>query len=258
MTIHYNAVKRVFQMRAWLGALLLLTVTSEAQAGCLYLLRHTLEKPAPEAVAFVQRVSDTVGVSANFKINAVRFGASTPIAAATTCLGKRHIVYDKDEFLWFKEGRTDWQSLGILIHEIAHHLNGDTSGNAEEPWTRELKADYLAGFIIARLGGTEYEARAFPRVLSEEGSDSHPPRAKRLAMVSDGWRKSQSNMAWEAKQCHASEWLSKPFELEMKHCRQVKVCRAGQLEYRVACKVGKDEWDLQPWSKTDSIVALFP
>jgi hypothetical protein len=231
------------------GLLLTLAISSSALAGCVSLMGYKLEDPAPEAIKFIKLITDTVGVKLDFEVRAVNFSKRTPIAMTTRCWGKSYILYDKHNFLWFGSGRTDFKTAGILIHEVGHNFSGDLGGISRKPWQRELTADYLAGFVIARLGGTRLEAISFTQIFNEEGSDSHPPRTMRIKAAQDGWDKSRSNMKWERKQCFYSEWIGKPFEIKLRTYRQLRLCRAGKLEYSIAQKTSEDEWHIQKLSE---------
>ncbi len=221
-----------------------------ASAACINLIGYKLEEPAPEAVKFIKLITDAVGVKLAFEIRAVNFGDRSPIAMTTRCWGKSYILYDKINYLWFGTQKIDFKTAGVLIHEVGHNFSGDLGGISRKPWDREITADYLTGFVIARLGGTRHEAISFTQLLNEEGSDTHPPRSKRIAAAREGWNKARSNMKWEYQQCFQSEWIGKPFEMELGIYRQLRLCRSGKLEYRIAVQITEDEWDLLPLAKT--------
>ena len=226
-------------------------LSSPAYAGCLNLIGHKLETPAPEAVKFVKLITDIVGVKMDFEIRAVNFGNSSPIASTTLCRGKSYILYDKVNYMWFGTNKIDYKTAGVLIHEVGHNFQGDLGGIARKSWDRELNADYLAGFVLAKLGSTKGEAISFTAMLNEHGSDSHPPRAMRIVAAEQGWAKARSNMEWEQSQCFQSEWIGESFEADSNTYRQIRLCRAGKLEYRVAIQLSEDAWDLLPLVKTD-------
>lgn len=85
-----------------------------------------------------------------------------------------------------------WASISVLAHEVGHHFNGDTgfySGWSNQ-WGKELRADYLSGFVLARAGASlEESTRALRSMYSAMGSATHPDTPKRLAALAAGWQK---------------------------------------------------------------------
>lgn len=66
--------------------------------------------------------------------------------------------------------------LGVMAHELGHHVNGDARRLDRLPHDKELIADFLAGFALARAG---VSAEDFGRVLYEisgYGCCTHPAR----------------------------------------------------------------------------------
>ena len=43
--------------------------------------------------------------------------------------------------------------MSVLAHEVGHHVNQDLSwyGQFEHPWTQELQADFISGYVLARM-----------------------------------------------------------------------------------------------------------
>ena len=91
---------------------------------------------------------------------------------------------------------TNWETLTILAHEIAHHLNYHLVNPHPDATFRsmELEADETAGFILYKLGATLEESQRAMRSasVSIEGSYTHPPRAQRLEAIRKGWEKAKS------------------------------------------------------------------
>lgn len=242
---------RIFIRSTVIGLITGMSMIQISWAGCLNLMGYDLENPAPEAIKFVKLITDTIGVQHAFEIRAVDFGDRTPVAFTTLCNGKSYIVYDKINYMWFETNRIDFATAGVLVHEMAHNFSGDLGGIKRKDWDQELTADYLAGFVLAKLGSTEKEATAFTRFLSKGGSKTHPPRSMRVKAIKEGWQKSRITMRWEQTRCIQSEWIGEPFELDYNTYRQLRLCRAGLSEYRLTQKVSDDEWDLLPLSKTE-------
>jgi len=92
---------------------------------------------------------------------------------------------------------TNWETLTILAHEIAHHLNYHLVNPHPDATFRsmELEADETAGFILYKLGATLEESQRAMKSesVSIEGSYTHPPRAQRLEAIRKGWEKARGS-----------------------------------------------------------------
>ena len=82
--------------------------------------------------------------------------------------GERFIFYDA-LFLQKLKQKTadDWSLVGILAHEVGHHVYGHTLIDGHHH-KFELQADYFAGFVLRRLGATLDQAHAAMREISPE------------------------------------------------------------------------------------------
>jgi hypothetical protein len=139
------------------------------------------------AEAVVDRILKPVGLARNF---AVVECPNTQNCFATWQNGVRYIVYD-NSFMKLVEDRTntDWASVSIMAHEIAHHLQGHTGDGTGSRPHKELQADEWSGFVLHQLGATLDEAQIAIRVLQSEAGDyTHPPRSQRLQAIEKGWR----------------------------------------------------------------------
>ena len=91
---------------------------------------------------------------------------------------------------------TNWETITVLAHEIAHHLNYHLVNPHPDATFRsmELEADETAGFILYKLGATLEESQRAMRSasVSIEGSYTHPPRIQRLEAIRKGWEKARS------------------------------------------------------------------
>lgn len=87
-----------------------------------------------------------------------------------------------------------WEKLTILAHEVAHHqlkhLNHGDEIKASLP-ELELEADEMAGYIMYKLGATLKQAQSVMRrpEVSEYGTESHPPRRRRLDEIEKGFKR---------------------------------------------------------------------
>ena len=134
---------------------------------------------------------------------------STPNAQATIDQNGRPYILYNPEFLKSVKSLnftttsiptnvTNWETLTILAHQIAHHLNYHLVNSHPYPvfWNMELEADETAGFILYKLGGTlEESQRAMKSAsVSVEGSYTHPPRSQRLEAIKKGWEKAANKI----------------------------------------------------------------
>jgi len=200
---------------------------------------------SPAALQTINRIAVTMGIKNDFKVIGGKFLKRTPIAAAFICGNVRHVIYDVEKYNWFDENVTDWQTLGVLTHELGHHAGNHMMVDNKPQKLQELEADYLAGFTTARLGATLKEAYSFTNILSEKGSKSHPPRADRRAIAIKGWKDAQEQQSWERKQCVRDDWSGESFPLYGDMCRVVNFCSGGKIAPRVACHKEGETWVIQ-------------
>jgi hypothetical protein len=106
--------------------------------------------------------------------------------------GKRYLFYDPDFLRELAEADdTDWVRLGILAHEVGHHLQGHTVSGAGSSPPIELEADGYAGFVMGLMGASAKEATTYLNRLQAEASATHPARKDRQTAVLKGWEKAQ-------------------------------------------------------------------
>src|SRR5262249_20070403 len=100
----------------------------------------------------------------------------------------------------------NWRTIGILTHEIGHLLSGHTTNGKGSRPPIESDADEWAGWAMFRLGATLAQAQACAVTMDEKGSDTHPPRAVRLASVERGWRSAQGGKMPARVQSFPEKW----------------------------------------------------
>ena len=130
----------------------------------------------------------------------------TPNAQATIDQNGRPYILYNPEFLKsvkslnftttsIPSNMTNWETITVLAHEIAHHLNYHLVNPHPDATFRsmELEADETAGFILYKLGATLEESQRAMKSesVSIEGSYTHPPRAQRLEAIRKGWEKAR-------------------------------------------------------------------
>ena len=137
----------------------------------------------------LNRIMKLTGLPANFELKS----ASVPNACAVVKCDdygncKRYILYSQEFMENIKyETRTNYAELGILAHEIGHHLSGHTLTNNGSRYDTELEADKFAGFMLYKLGATITEVKQCYSILPSTGSSTHPPKSARIAAVSSGY-----------------------------------------------------------------------
>lgn len=153
-----------------------------------------------EAEAAVDRILKVAGLTRNFVIE-----SSYDVDNAESGLdgNNRRYIYYNPEFMDHitNKARTDWAALGIMAHEIGHHLLGhrtDDEGRTpqeeqEMRHRKELEADKYSGFILRYMGASAAEAQSAVEAYgSEIGSPTHPRRNARLEAIRAGWDEASS------------------------------------------------------------------
>ncbi|MEO0679368.1 MAG: hypothetical protein AAF192_03020 [Pseudomonadota bacterium] len=198
---------------------------------------------APRAAKLaVQLILDTVGLQPNFEVLQGKFNRKVG-GFATIRDGRRYIVYDEDEF-HFSAWETDWRGLGLMGHEIAHHLASHTAiydDDGRSPHAAELEADFFAGTALARLGATLEQALIWTEDLNETHGKRHPKRSRRRVEVEAGWRHGRGMVAREGDAC-TPDWESPPVSIEGRSCRVARLCGAEGPSSRISCRDASGRW----------------
>lgn len=130
------------------------------------------------------RIVKQSGLAQTFDIKA----ASIPNAAASIRGEKRVVYYNQEFVVDVSKKKDDWVGLGVIAHEIGHHLNGHTLKAGDGRAEMELEADRYSGFILFKLGAARHEALgAVERFAAPLASLTHPDRDARRAAVINGW-----------------------------------------------------------------------
>ena len=133
-----------------------------------------------EAELAVERIVDYTGVPKNFVV----IEADIANAAAVILGRDRVILYDPTLL-----DVSDWTSLGLLAHEVGHHLSGHTLG-AGGRMDAELEADRFSGFVLGKMGATASEAQEVMSLIPPgSGGGTHPPKTQRVDALRAGWRR---------------------------------------------------------------------
>jgi len=177
-----------------LPALLLGAVPSPAQAQAA---SRATDLPASQAAGIIREITEAVGLQPRFELRAT---TQVGNAAAVVYGGRRYLLYNP-QFLAAvnRAGHTDWAGISILAHEMGHHLNGHTLRAGGSQPEDEMEADEFSGFVLRRLGASLAQAQAAMATASPDaGSATHPGRAPRLAAISRGWGRANTQIVASA------------------------------------------------------------
>lgn len=135
---------------------------------------------------FVRQISEVLGAPA-----VPVFQGNVPNAAATP----GGILYNA-RFLQSLERRAGRLGVvSVLAHEVGHKVNRDDSffTGLTHPWDKELRADHISGYVVAKLGGSLKAATAALRSLYQPyAGPTHPSTPMRIPAVEAGWRQAQA------------------------------------------------------------------
>jgi predicted Zn-dependent protease with MMP-like domain len=145
--------------------------------------------------SIVDRIVRVVGLKKNFYViptNNVTFAQAYNMPNAFN--GSDRVIYYNPAILkqLNKQDSTTWKIIGIVAHEMGHHLNGHIQQNIKGAPKLEIEADEFSGFVVNVLGGTLNNALACIISLpKEEATISHPSKADRMIAVITGWQLAQ-------------------------------------------------------------------
>jgi len=199
-----------------LPALLLSAAASPAQAQSAPSLATDL--PASQAAGIIREITEAVGLQPRFELRAT---TQVGNAAAVVYGGRRYLLYNP-QFLAAvnRAGHTDWAGISILAHEMGHHLNGHTLRAGGSQPDDEIEADEFSGFVLRRLGASLAQAQAAMATASPDaGSATHPGRAPRLAAISRGWGRANTQIVASA-QPGSTQPSAQPIALASRPVRQ--------------------------------------
>ncbi|WP_423735810.1 hypothetical protein [Chitinophaga caseinilytica] len=106
----------------------------------------------------------------------------------------RYVLYSKTAFDSAVDVRhKNWDKMAVYLHELGHHLNGNTSGADDgQKLQNELDADYFSGYNMARLKAPLPESQKYLTMVpnppcEDEELYSHPCLEARTLAVTRGW-----------------------------------------------------------------------
>jgi len=108
----------------------------------------------------------------------------------------QQLILYNPKFMAQIEVSTDskWAAIGIIAHEVGHHINNDATPQnpydaLRHPWQKELEADFYTGKTLALLGANVDDLQKAQRqMFTLWGSPSHPDTIRRIQRINEGWR----------------------------------------------------------------------
>lgn len=167
--------------------MLFLSKESLSQGYCAFngnLCTDGMMQPSSYAIDVTNKVSAVLGVS-GIQV----FSSNTGNACATSYQGYPVITYNQNWF-GFLHNLNPWAPISVIAHEVGHHINLDITwyGAFSHPWTKELRADYVSGYVMMKLGASLNDALvASGTMIDYLGSVSHPDTPKRVEAIRQGY-----------------------------------------------------------------------
>lgn len=203
-----------------------------------------ISSPPPSVQAVVRQISAIAGVMANFE-TALTKSLEGRLAIATIREEKRLIVYDASVYKP-TDTQITWQHVGVLAHEIGHHLAGHTAIRSSDPHVQELEADRFSGYASAMLGGTLGQALSFTDKFSDEDSSTHPGGSRRRIAITEGWRQGETVKRLGGPFC-TPQWIGEKLLLGGQECRLARCCEGNSARVLLACRRDGSNWEWRQW-----------
>ncbi|MEM6916768.1 MAG: M48 family metalloprotease, partial [Verrucomicrobiota bacterium] len=144
-----------------------------------------------QIIAMVTNILKYAGLAPNFRIVEV----DENNAFAMVHNGERILGFGPEYLRSISSASgTDWARLGVMAHEIGHHVQGHVlkkDETVEQAHREELEADEYAGFICGMMGSTERASYSHTALMANFDSDSHPAKSRRIEATKRGWLKAQ-------------------------------------------------------------------
>lgn len=164
-----------------------LSLSSHSQIYCSYSgggCANGLTNPTKYASDIVSNICYNLNIS---YINT--YAGNVGNACASNYQGAPIITYNS-QFMNYLASKNQWAPISVLAHEVGHHINSDISwyGNFKHPWTKELQADFVSGYVLFKMGASLENAKsAFYVMFSWMGSTTHPDTPRRMDALTQGY-----------------------------------------------------------------------
>ncbi|HAO45381.1 MAG TPA: hypothetical protein PLZ45_08600 [Ferruginibacter sp.] len=187
----------------------------------------------------VEKILGLVGLQNKIKLYSFPGSDNCSAVCLENSVGSdRYIVFDRLFLQQYEKNTNKWFVMGVVAHELGHHLNGHTlSGYGSRP-DKELEADAFAGFILQKLGASREEAKAMFSFLGEnDGPPTHPKRAQRYLAIERGWNEAANksgyaNLAFnEADDGQMAERVFYEAQVQTNHKKKLELLKKAQQLY---------------------------
>jgi tetratricopeptide (TPR) repeat protein len=141
----------------------------------------------------IEDIVAKVGLQARFEVKALKnYNNCSAICVKNETGETRVIQFDRDFLEQYEKITSNkWFVVGVVAHEIAHHLNGHSLDGVGSRPNKEMEADEFAGFVMHKLGASLSDAQNIFSFLNEtDGPPTHPIKSKRYKAIKRGWEKS--------------------------------------------------------------------
>jgi hypothetical protein len=90
------------------------------------------------------------------------------------------------------KGKTPWRLISLVAHEIGHFV-GRHHDTQMDRKTQEWQADWVAGYILSRMGATKEQAIEWLAGEAVGASLNYPSRKDREDATGRGWKRAKDN-----------------------------------------------------------------
>nr|WP_321237216.1 hypothetical protein [uncultured Psychroserpens sp.] len=166
---------------------LLFSITTYAQVYCSYSgggCANGLVNPTQYVTNVVSDICNRLNIQ---YINT--YAGNVGNACASNYQGMPIITYSS-QFMNYLASKNSWAPISVLAHEVGHHINNDISwyGSFKHPWSKELQADYVSGYVLYKMGASLNDATsAFQHMFSWMGTTTHPDTPRRIDALTQGY-----------------------------------------------------------------------
>lgn len=148
----------------------------------------------------INKIMGVIGLQNRYRLLALTNYNNCSAVCLNNNIGQDRFIQFDRAFLeaYQKKTKNRWFVLGVLAHEIGHHLNGHSLEGVGSRPNKEIEADEFAGFIMKKLGATLKEAQSIFSFLNDtQGPPTHPIKSKRYDAVKRGWDKGSGKTTFE-------------------------------------------------------------
>ncbi len=146
----------------------------------------------------VNKIMYVTGLQNRYQLRALKNYNNCSAVCLNNNIGQDRFIQFDRAFLenYQKQTANKWFVVGVLAHEIGHHLNGHSVEGVGSRPNKEIEADEFAGFVLQKLGATLQEAQGIFSFLSDtEGPPTHPVKARRYEAIKRGWDKAAGKVS---------------------------------------------------------------